>query len=98
MVLASEALFIAGPPYMIDEPQPFRQIDDPEVRQRLADQAAAINGEKGALLLAISTADGEKLAQYDQDRPPVFDGLAGAAGRLYMTTANGKVLCFRGDK
>jgi outer membrane protein assembly factor BamB len=98
MVLADGTLFVAGPPDVIDEQQVFRQIDDPKIRQSLADQDAALDGKKGALLLAVSAADGRKLAQYNIDSPPVFDGMAGAAGRLYMATVNGELLCFCEDK
>jgi outer membrane protein assembly factor BamB len=97
MVLAGRTLFVAGPPDLIDEEQAFRQINDPKVTRSLAEQAAALNGEKGALLLAVSVADGKELAQYDIESPPVFDGMAAAAGRLYMATVNGEVLCFRAD-
>jgi len=98
MVLAGGTLFVAGPPDLIDEQQAFSQIDEPKVRQGLADQAAALNGEKGAVLLAVSAIDGKELAQYDLDNLPVFDGMAAAAGRLYMTTTDGEVLCFGRDE
>ena len=98
MVLAGGTLFVAGPPDVIDEQQVFKQINDPKVRQSLADQAAALNGKKGALLLAVAAADGKKLAQYDIDSAPVFDGMAAAGGRLYLSTVEGNVLCFRGNK
>jgi hypothetical protein len=48
--------------------------------------------------MAVSSADGKKLAEYDLDSPPIFDGMAAAAGRLYMSTVDGKVICFRADK
>jgi hypothetical protein len=98
MVLASGTLFVAGPPDVVDEQQAFRQIADPKVRRSLADQTAAFNGKKGAMLLAVSTNDGNKLAQYNLDSPPVFDGMAAAGGRLYMATVDGRVLCFSGTK
>jgi hypothetical protein len=98
MVLAGGTLFVAGTPDVVDEDQAFRQINDPEVKQSLSEQAAALAGEKGALLLAVSAADGRELAQYDIASSPVFDGMAAAAGRLYMATVNGKVLCFRPDE
>ncbi len=97
MVLAGGTLFVAGPPDVVDEQQASSRIDDPNVRRSLIEQAAAFNGKRGALLLAVSTADGKKLAQYDLDSPPVFDGMIGANERLYMTTTNGEVLCFSRD-
>ncbi len=97
MVLANEMLFVAGPPDVIDEQQILRQINDPKVKQSLADQDAALDGKKGALLLVVSAVDGRKLAQYDMDSPPVFDGMAGAGGRLYVATVNGELLCLCED-
>jgi len=98
MVLADGTLFVAGPPDLIDEPQAFSQINDPKIRRTLASQVDAVNGKKGALLLAVSATDGKNLAQYNLDSPPVFDGMAGACGKLYISTINGEVLCFDGDK
>ncbi|MFH1718953.1 MAG: PQQ-binding-like beta-propeller repeat protein, partial [Planctomycetota bacterium] len=84
MVLTDRTFFVAGPPDLVDEEQAFKRIDDPQVARSLADQEAAFEGKKGALLLAVSTSDGRDLAQYDIDYSPVFDGMAAAAGRLYM--------------
>jgi hypothetical protein len=77
-VLAGDTLFLAGPPDVVDE-------DDP---------LAAIEGRKGALLWAVSTADGKRLTEYHLDVPPVFDGLIAAGGKLYMTTADNSVTCW----
>ena len=82
MVLASETLFAAGLPDVVPDDDPY----------------AAFEGRKGAKLLAFSTADGEKLAEYDLKHEPVFDGMAAAGGRLYIAAANGDVLCFCPDK
>jgi outer membrane protein assembly factor BamB len=45
------------------------------------------------LLLAVSTSDGSVLAQYPLDSPPVFDGMAAAGGRLYISLENGCLVC-----
>jgi hypothetical protein len=63
----------------------------------LEDQAAALAGKKGALLMAVSADDGEEMGRWSLDSPPVFDGMAVAGGRLYMTTMDGRVRCFRGE-
>jgi len=97
MVLANRTLFVAGPVDMIDEEQALKQIADPKMRQGLADQATALQGNKGARLWAVSAADGEKLAEQQLDAAPVFDGMAAANGRLYLSTTDGKVLCFTGE-
>ena len=54
----------------------------------------AFEGRRGGGLCVVSTADGKTLQHYRLDSPPVFDGMAAANGRLYLTTQNGRVLCF----
>jgi len=81
MVLADSTLFVAGTPDVIDPDDPWSSFD----------------GKKGGVLWAISTADGKKLAEYDLESPPVFDGMAAAQEKLYVATADGNVVCFAGD-
>ncbi len=50
--------------------------------------------EREPVLMAVSTADGKILAEYPLDACPVFDGMAAAYGRLYLTMKNGKVACW----
>ncbi len=46
-----------------------------------------------ALLLAISASDGTELAKYPLDCPPIFDGMAAAYGRLFISLTDGSLLC-----
>ena len=94
MVLAGRTLFVAGPPDVMDEEQMFKRINDPAVRPDLVAQSRALTGQKGALLMAVSAEDGAELARYELNSPPVFDGMAAAGGRLYLTTVDGQVRCF----
>jgi hypothetical protein len=59
--------------------------------------ADAGNGPEGsnreALLLVISASDGTELARYQLDCPPVFDGMAAAYGRLFISMMDGSLLC-----
>jgi hypothetical protein len=98
LVLADQTLFIAGPPDLVDEEEAFRRVGDPEMDKKLAAQDAALAGEQGALLWAVSAADGEKLSEYRLDSLPVFDSMAAAAGSLYIATTDGYVLCFGGER
>ena len=41
----------------------------------------------------VSPADGQKRAAYRLESMPRFDGMIAAAGRLYLATVDGKVLC-----
>lgn len=81
MVLAGERLFAAGPPDVVDSKDPL----------------GALEGRKGAALWVISTADGERLAEYELDSPPVFDGMAVTDGNLYVSLNDGTLACFNGQ-
>ncbi|MHC5058509.1 MAG: outer membrane protein assembly factor BamB family protein [Planctomycetota bacterium] len=91
MVLAGDALFVAGPPDVVDEEASTRALADPGIKRSLAEQSAAFEGKRGALLVAVSPGDGRKLAAYRLDSMPRFDGMIAAGGALYLTTVDGKV-------
>lgn len=57
---------------------------------------AAYEGRKGGMLWIASAEDGSKLAEYKLESPVVWDGIAAAYGRLYLSMENGKVACFAG--
>jgi len=58
------------------------------------DPHAAYEGRLGGAIWVCSAADGNKLAEYPLDRPTVWNGMAAAGARLYLTTVDGKVRCF----
>ncbi len=91
---AGERLFVAGPPDVVDERFAYRYPDDPNVRNLLAQQEAAYRGEQGGYLWVVSKAFGKVLARYRLDTIPVFDGMAAAGGRLYLSTIDGRVISF----
>jgi len=93
MVMADKKLFIAGPPDIIDEEQVFTNPDGPGVQTKLHEQTAAWEGKKGAMLHVVSASDGERLAEYELETVPVWDGMAAANGRLYLCLNNGRVVC-----
>jgi hypothetical protein len=78
MVLAGDHLFAAGMPDVVD----------PE------DPAGSFEGRSGAQLQIFSTEDGALVDSLDLPSPPAFDGLSAANGRLYLTTQDGKLICF----
>jgi len=98
MVLTDNALFVAGPPDVVDEEQSVQTLLDAETQRKLAEQSAAFQGKRNALLVAVSRDDGQKLASYDLDVVPRFDGLIAANGRLYVSTLDGEVLCLSSVK
>ena len=98
MVLTDNAIFAAGPPDVEDEEESVKTLLDAETQKKLAEQSAAFQGQRGALLVAVSRDDGKKLAAYRFDFVPRFDGLIAANGRLYVSTLGGEVLCLSGEQ
>ena len=96
MVLAGFHLFIVGPPDIIDEESTFQKLTekDAEVQQLLSAQDDALEGKSGGKLLAVNTETGEIEHTVELDTLPSWDGLAGANGQLFLTTLDGKVMCF----
>ncbi|MBA7670511.1 hypothetical protein ES703_78657 [subsurface metagenome] len=92
MVLTDKTLFVAGPPDVVDEKEVFNRPDDAGIRAKVNEQTAALEGRKGALLWVVSASDGKKLTEYNLESPPVWDGMAAANGRLYLSMKNGRVL------
>jgi len=91
MVVAGKTMFIAGPPDVVRT-----QDAKGEQALRLENPLEIVDawaGRKGALLWAVSTEDGARLAEYELDSLPVFDGMAATNGRLYLPMKNGQLLC-----
>jgi len=80
MVRAGDYLFAAGVPDVVDPNDPV----------------AAFEGRQGALLQVFSTKDGSLVNSHSLSSLPAFDGLSAAAGRLYLATREGRVICFGG--
>ncbi|MFP4057614.1 MAG: PQQ-binding-like beta-propeller repeat protein [Candidatus Brocadiia bacterium] len=82
MVLTPRCLVVAGSPDVVPEDDPW----------------AALEGRAGGVLAVFSREDGEKLAELELGSPPVYDGLAAARSRLYVSTTAGSVLCLGGEQ
>ena len=77
MALSNDVRWVAGMPVVFPE----------------NDLARAYEGRMGGVLWAASAATGEKLAEYKLDSPPAWDGLAAPNGRLFLSLADGRILC-----
>ena len=85
MVRADDCLLIAGMPDTID-PNDLSGAGN-----------AAFEGLSEGLLLAVSCSDGKILHRVQLESPPVWDGMAVAAGRLYLVDRKGRVSCLAGE-
>jgi hypothetical protein len=96
MTLAGDHLFLAGPPDVADETKMLGYLPgaDDEINRELQAQDEAWLGRKGGLLWVVSAEDGRKLAEYKLESFPVFDGMSAAAGGLYLSLIDGRVVKF----
>lgn len=58
------------------------------------DPLAAFEERGEGILQAYSANEGKKLSELKLNSQPVFDGLIAANGKLFMSTADGSVVCF----
>ena len=100
MTKTEDYVFVAGPPDIMDEEATFKRLTerDPEVHTILQKQNEALQGKMGGVLHVYSAVDGYKMETYKMDSLPAWDGMAAAGEKLFMTTADGKVLCYEGAK
>jgi len=84
----------AGPPDVADEKAMWGRSNEPAFRKKMDRQAEALQGTLGGVLWALSAETGEQIAVYELDDMPAFDGFSAAGGRLFLATANGKLVCF----
>ena len=96
MVLAGDKLVAAGPPDVVDE----TKLNVGELmhsasltHKRLDHYLAAWRGENGGRLWIVSAADGNALQKEELDYLPVFDGMAVADEKLYISTKDGRLVC-----
>ncbi|MHC4726167.1 MAG: outer membrane protein assembly factor BamB family protein [Planctomycetota bacterium] len=78
MVSTGKLLITAGPPDVVDSKDPLGSFE----------------GRKGGLLHIFDKSSGRKLAEYNIDSPPVFNGAAVANGKLYISLEDGTLTSF----
>ena len=77
MIAAGDRVIFAGP----------RDVAD------AADPLGGIEGRKGVQLQGVLMSTGAVLMNYALDEMPVWDGMAAAYRRMFVSTENGRVLC-----
>ena len=96
MVLVKDRLFVAGPRDVVDEKTMWGRSNEQVFQEKMAEQAAWLDGRHGGVMQVFSKTDGTKLAEHKLPCLPAFDGLVAAGGSLYMVTADGAIICYRG--
>ena len=87
-------IFILGPPDIVDEEESFKRLTekDPKVQELLTKQDEALNGLQGGILRSVDASNGKTLAELKTDFLPIWDSLAAANGRLFVSTTDGRVV------
>ncbi len=94
MVGAGDTLFLAGPPDNLDETRLHGRFLQPAVVEKIQQQQDAVDGKLGGIMWAVSAKDGTKLSEQKLNALPVFDGLIAANEKLFMSTTDGRVICY----
>ena len=81
MALAGDIVFVAGTPSFFPPDHPTEKY------------AAAYRGERGGLLVAVATGNGDKLAEMALEAAPAWDGMAAGGRKLYLALQDGSVCC-----
>ncbi|MEE3182258.1 MAG: PQQ-binding-like beta-propeller repeat protein [Planctomycetota bacterium] len=93
LAVTKDAVFLAGPP---DVFKAAGKTGAQALVLKDAEKAlAAWQGSGGGVLYRARRSDGKKVSQVKLPAPPVFDGMAVAGGRIYLSLKNGRVLQMR---
>jgi hypothetical protein len=99
LVLADDTLFLAGPPRIDTEKTQellrglkVDRYDPPAI---LREASETFQGERGGMIYAARTKDGQPVMETTLDAVPVFDGLIAAQGCLFIALKDGSVVCLR---
>lgn len=81
---------------MIDEEATFKQLSerDEGVQKLLADQDQALEGKISGLLLSVNCDSGLVEQSIELGTLPAWDGMSGASGKLFLSTTDGRLMCF----
>jgi hypothetical protein len=91
MIKAADKLIICGPEKIIDEKGAIGRYPEKSLLEELKQQDAILDGKQGSHLWIVSARDGQVLNKHKLPALPVWDGMATAAGRIYLATQNGVV-------
>lgn len=99
MIKSADNLVVCGPPDVFNESETFEKLKarDTNVQKVLAEQDAILDGSRGSVIRVVSAADGSTVSELNLKSLPVWDGMAAARGRLYLSTLDGTVISLQGE-
>ncbi len=69
-------------------------VGGPPASAKPGDEWGTFEGRAGGELYVLDAGSGETVGRVALDSPPVWDGMAAACGRLYVSTRDGRLVCF----
>jgi hypothetical protein len=95
MLLTDSQLIMAGPPDDVDSEYALERLaaKDKAIHESLKLQDENLAGKHGSRMWLMDTRDGTQHTEIKLDSLPVWDGMSTAYGKLYVATADGKVIC-----
>ena len=93
MVAAGGEILIAGPKKLYEEAEAIQEIDRPEIQKAIEAQDRARHGK--AQLHGVAASDGQLGRNLTLPSMPVWNGMAVAAGALYVSCEDGTVRCLK---
>ena len=93
LVMTDDVMFAAGPRHPVSPGDDGVIVNDRGIMVPAKEDEA--DDEEVVMLYAFSTKTGKKLAEYELDAVPAWDGMAAAYGRLYISCTDGTVLCMK---
>jgi len=88
LALADQTLCLAGPRELVETRTSQLTLADPDKAE------AAFLGREGAELRLVNAADGTPVTHCELESPPVFDGLIVAQSRIFVSLADGTLVCY----
>jgi outer membrane protein assembly factor BamB len=92
MTLASDHLIVAGVPDV-----GVKTEGEPLAFENEREAFDAFTGKQGGRLWVVSAGDGRRLAEYDLEAAPVFDGMAVVRDMVLMSLRNGTLTAMESD-
>jgi hypothetical protein len=96
MVKAGNKLIVCGPEKIVDEQDAAHRYPDKSVLEKLKEQDAILDGQRGSHLWVVDTENGKILERHELPQLSAWDGMAAADGHVYLATRDG-VTCLGGQ-
>jgi hypothetical protein len=93
MVAAKDRLYAFGPQELYNQKKMIGILDQAASQKLVKEQDDAFNGKSGAIFLVINRENGTIENGYNLHTTPVFDGLASAYNKLFISMSDGSVVC-----